>query len=277
MILSRDTSAACSARGGSITSRSTPSMRKRTTERASYGSKCRSDARSRSACSSSALIIRITGACVAAVEQVLGRRQILHQPREIASRARSSLQRDRAGAALVVGARELGGEALGVDRARRRAAAAARASARRGRRPSRRAASARRPRRPRSPCGEHAVRRGERVRDPLREARRRRGAWTGGHRRAMACGAGACARRRGRRRGRRRRRRHGSPPAAAACGLGARACRASTPCGGSAGCVGSCQKSRFGRRLPLLLALQVVVALGRERAAVGASCARPSA
>ncbi len=72
MIFSRETSAACSARGGSSTSRSTPSMRKRTTERASYGSKCRSDARSRSACSSSALIIRITGACVAAVEQVLG-------------------------------------------------------------------------------------------------------------------------------------------------------------------------------------------------------------
>ena len=63
MILRRDTSAACSARGGSMTSRSTPSTRKRTTERASYGSKCRSDARSRSACSSSALIMRITGAC----------------------------------------------------------------------------------------------------------------------------------------------------------------------------------------------------------------------
>ncbi len=60
--LSRDTSAACSARGGSTTSRNTPSMRKRTTERASYGSKCRSDARSRSACSNKALIIRITGA-----------------------------------------------------------------------------------------------------------------------------------------------------------------------------------------------------------------------
>ena len=60
--LSRDTSAACSARGGSMTSLSTPSTRNRTTERVSYGSKCRSEARSRNACSSSALIIRITGA-----------------------------------------------------------------------------------------------------------------------------------------------------------------------------------------------------------------------
>ena len=62
MIFTRDTSAACSARGGSITSRSTPSTRKRTTDRASYGSKWTSEARSASACSSSALIMRITGA-----------------------------------------------------------------------------------------------------------------------------------------------------------------------------------------------------------------------
>ena len=39
MILSRETSAACSARGGSSTSTSTPSTRKRTVERPSYGSK----------------------------------------------------------------------------------------------------------------------------------------------------------------------------------------------------------------------------------------------
>ncbi len=90
MILSRDTSAACSARGGSITSESTPSMRKRTTERVSYGSKCRSEARSRSACSSSALIIRITGACAPLSRRSsAGGRSCIRRARSV-SRARSS-------------------------------------------------------------------------------------------------------------------------------------------------------------------------------------------
>ena len=90
MILRRDTSAACSARGGSITSCSMPSTRKRTTERFSYGSKWRSDARSRSACSSSALIIRITGACVPLSRRSsAGGRSCISRARSV-SRARSS-------------------------------------------------------------------------------------------------------------------------------------------------------------------------------------------
>ena len=88
MIFTRETSAACSARGGSSTSRNTPSTRKRTTERDSYGSKWTSDARSRSACRSSALIIRITGAWapLSSRSSAVGRSCI--------SRARS-LSRDR--------------------------------------------------------------------------------------------------------------------------------------------------------------------------------------
>ncbi len=91
MILRRETSAACSARGGSITSRSTPSTRNRTTERASYGSKWRSDARSRSACSRSALIIRMTGACVPlSSRSSAGGRSCMSRARSV-SRERSSL------------------------------------------------------------------------------------------------------------------------------------------------------------------------------------------
>ncbi len=87
-----------------------------------------SDARSRSACSSSALIIRITGACAAAVEQVLGRRQVLHQPGEIglAREIVGSTARRRAAVALYARG-ELRREALGVDR---RAASSGRCSTR---------------------------------------------------------------------------------------------------------------------------------------------------
>ena len=83
MILTRETSAACSARGGSITSRSTPSTRKRTTERAFVGLEVEVGR---------ALAQRLQQQRVdhpdhrrlrAAVEQVLGGRQVLHQPREI--------------------------------------------------------------------------------------------------------------------------------------------------------------------------------------------------
>ena len=85
MILSRDTSAACSARGGSITSRSTPSMRKRTTERALVRLEVQIGR---------ALAQRLQQQRVdhpdhrrlrPAVEQILGRRKVLHQPREIAA------------------------------------------------------------------------------------------------------------------------------------------------------------------------------------------------
>ncbi len=62
MILTRETIAPCSARAGSIRSRSVPSMRSRTTERDSKGSMWMSDAPSRSACVNSALIRRISGA-----------------------------------------------------------------------------------------------------------------------------------------------------------------------------------------------------------------------
>ena len=116
MILRRETSAACSARGGSITSRSMPSTRKRTTERASYGSKWMS----RRALAQRLQQQRVDHAddrrLVAGFEQVLDRRQVLHQAREV-DVAREVVARSAPPPAPtpVVGARELGGEALGVD------------------------------------------------------------------------------------------------------------------------------------------------------------------
>jgi hypothetical protein len=62
MILMREISEAWIALRGRTTSRSAPSIRKRTTEVCSNGSMWMSDAPSRSACVSSALIMRITGA-----------------------------------------------------------------------------------------------------------------------------------------------------------------------------------------------------------------------
>ncbi len=62
MILMRDTSAACSARLGRTTSRSVPSTRKRTSDDCSKGSMWISEAPSRAACVSRALIMRMIGA-----------------------------------------------------------------------------------------------------------------------------------------------------------------------------------------------------------------------
>src|SRR5713101_7218738 len=62
MILMRDTITPCTTCGGSSTSRSIPSLRKRTTERWSKASMWMSDAPSRTACENSALINRTIGA-----------------------------------------------------------------------------------------------------------------------------------------------------------------------------------------------------------------------
>lgn len=62
MILMREISAPCSAFFGRTTSRSVPSTRKRTTEAFSNGSMWMSEAPSRAACVSSALIMRMIGA-----------------------------------------------------------------------------------------------------------------------------------------------------------------------------------------------------------------------
>ena len=134
MILSRETSAACSARGGSITSRSTPSTRKRTTERDSYGSKCRSDARSLQRLQQQRVDHADHRRLRLVVEQVGGDRQVLHQPREVAFARELLAASPRRRRPALYGARELGGEALGVDVARHERALAARAAARRGRR-----------------------------------------------------------------------------------------------------------------------------------------------
>src|SRR3989442_359869 len=62
MILMRDTITPCTTCGGSSTSRSIPSLRKRTTERRSKASMWMSEAPSRTACENSALINRTIGA-----------------------------------------------------------------------------------------------------------------------------------------------------------------------------------------------------------------------
>ncbi len=117
MILRRDTSAPCSARGGSI-------------DVAQHAVDAKAHDRARfvrlEVQVGRALAQRLQQQRVdhpdhrrlrAAVEQVLARRHVLHQPREIGLVREAFAHRER-GARLVVGARELGGERLGVDGAR---------------------------------------------------------------------------------------------------------------------------------------------------------------
>ena len=215
----------------------------------------------------------------AAVEQVLRRRQVLHQPREIGL-AREVLRQLRDAADRhVVGARELGGEALGVDGARRE-------------RTLQHALQLREPfdRRvgPRQDDDgvafvaqrEHALRLRERVADPLRVGPGRRGGHAIGHRRSG--GEALPPSGLGGRRARRRR----APESAAlgrtgAGGGGAGGTAAGvpgiTPSGGSCGCVVIAPEEPLRRRRALLLAHQVVVALGRDRAGRRTPCARRSA
>jgi hypothetical protein len=79
----RDTIAGCSARGGSIAGYSVPSIRKRTAERASYGSIWMSEAPSRNACVRMAFSRRMIGASSFGFEQIRDMRQLLGELREI--------------------------------------------------------------------------------------------------------------------------------------------------------------------------------------------------
>ncbi len=83
MILMRDTSAACSARFGRTMSRNVPSILKRTSEYVSNASMWMSDAPSRAACVSSALIMRMIGASSSVSKQILDVGDLLHHSRDI--------------------------------------------------------------------------------------------------------------------------------------------------------------------------------------------------
>ena len=265
MILMRETSAACSARGGSSTSRSTPSTRKRTTERASYGSKCTSDARSRSACSSSALIIRITGACAPLSRRSsAGGRSCISRARSRVAREVLDHLRDAAPSTLYARASSVG-EALGVDGARQE-------------RPLQHALQLRDafdgrigPRQHDDAAlllalRQHAVRARERIRDPVRESVGGGGAgpWPSqGSTRSLRASRAAAA--------------GSAPEAASACrpgsggvGIGARRAGQRAFAAAAAAASWSPQKSRLGGACRSCSPLQVLVALRRDLASVGA-------
>ena len=202
---------------------------------------------------------------LAAVEQVLRARQLLHQPREVAV-AREVLDHERrAGAAPgVVGARELEREALGVDGAREQRPlqhAAQLREALDGRVGPRQHDDARRPPRlTRARRARARTRRESGARGAAAEAIARRSHATAAVRAPPNGGAG------------RRVASTAGSPAAASAGRAStrRACPGIRPSGGSAGVVGSFQKSAVPGVHALLLALQVLVALRRDLAAVGA-------